>query len=55
MKEENVSIGGGQVYFLGVVLLHPDSPSTYSNMMPDVLSEYMVGHMPIQRSFSDLA
>ena len=55
MKEDIVSIGGGQVYFLGVVPLHSDSPSTYSNMMPDVLCKYMVGHMTTQRSFSDSA
>ena len=55
MKEEIVSIGGGQVYFLGVVSLHPDSPPTYSNMMPDVLCEYMVGHVTTQRSFSNSA
>ena len=33
MKEKTVSIGGGQEYFLEVVPLHPDSPSTYSNIM----------------------
>ena len=53
MKEKIVSIEGGQVYFQGVVPLHPDSPSMYSDMMPDVLCEYMVGHMTTQRSFSD--
>ena len=51
MKEEIVSIGGRQVYFLGVVFLHPDSPLTYSNMMPDVLCEYMVGHVTTRGHF----